>query len=376
MLFRIFVLEMEDLLPVFPDFDSCSLHPGGPFVMAGPCSAESREQTLAAARELAAGGVRVFRAGVWKPRTRPGGFEGIGEPALSWLAEAKALTGMRVLTEVATPGHVRAVVDAGLDGFWIGARTSANPFAVQEIADEVAKLDPARLESLAVFVKNPVSPDLELWIGALQRIYGAGVRRLAAIHRGFSFYAPAPSPYRNAPYWQIPIELKRRFPALPVIFDPSHTGGRRDLIASLSRQALDMGLDGLIVEVHCNPGDALSDSAQQLTPSAFFNVAEPLRRPAEASAEATLSLLRDEIDAVDSELLDLLSRRMDIARRIGEFKRAKGLAVVQPTRYARLIDERSASAEALGLSRDFAKRIFSAVHEESVRQQMPPEDFS
>lgn len=367
---------MEDLLPVFPDFDSCSLHPQGPFVMAGPCSAESRARTLDAARALAAGGVRVFRAGVWKPRTRPGGFEGIGQPALAWLAEVKALTGMHVVTEVATPEHVKVVIDAGLDGFWIGARTSANPFAVQEIADAVAALDPARKQSLAVFVKNPVSPDLELWVGALQRIYMAGVRRLAAIHRGFSFYAPTPAPYRNAPYWQIPIELKRRFPALPVIFDPSHTGGRRDLIAPLSRQALDMGFDGLIVEVHCCPDEALSDSAQQLTPQAFFDATGPLRRPAEAPAEATLELLRDEIDAVDADILDLLSRRMAVARRIGELKRTKGLAVVQPARYARLIDERCARAEAGGLSPEFVKHFFSAVHEESVRQQMAPEDFS
>lgn len=364
---------MDDLKPLFPDIASCALCPGGPVLIAGPCSAETREQTLDTATALAAGGVRIFRAGVWKPRTRPGGFEGVGGPALGWLAEVRGRTGMHVITEVATSAHVRAAVEAGVDGIWIGARTAANPFAVQELADAVATLPRERLDALAVLVKNPVSPDLELWIGALQRLYRAGVRRLGAVHRGFSYYAPGPADYRNAPYWRIPIELRRRMPSLPLFFDPSHTGGRREYIAPLSRQAMDMGFGGLIVEVHRNPDAALSDAAQQLTPDAFFRAVASLRKSTEAPSEAALTLLRDEIDDLDAELLAILRRRMEVSCRIGALKREQGLSVFQPRRYAALIDQRSARAEAIGLSPDFAKGIFSAIHEESVRLQISPQ---
>lgn len=362
---------MENLRPLFPDLPECGVLPHGPAIIAGPCSAESRGQTLATAEALARGGVRVFRAGIWKPRTRPGSFEGVGDEALPWLKEVRETTGMKVLTEVATPEHVASAVSAGLDGVWIGARTTTNPFAVQDIADALAALPEMERDRLAVLVKNPVNPDLELWIGALQRLYRAGVRRLGAIHRGFSYYAPGPSDYRNAPYWRIPIELHRRFPSLPLFFDPSHTAGVRRYVGPLSAQALEMCFDGLIVEVHCNPDAALSDAAQQLTPDDFLKMAGELRKSAEAPAEASLSILRDEIDALDKELLEVLSRRMDVSRRIGELKREQGLAVVQPSRYARLIDERTARAEALGLPAEFVRGIFSAIHEESVRRQLP-----
>ncbi len=358
---------MKNLEPLFPEV---IVRAEAPIVIAGPCSAETRQQTLSVAEALARGGVKIFRAGVWKPRTRPGGFEGVGEKALTWLREVKEQTGMKVITEVATPDHLRAVLDAGLDGVWLGARTAANPFAVQEIADAFAELPDEERRRPAVLVKNPVSPDLELWVGALQRLYGSGVRRLGAIHRGFSYYSHCPSAYRNAPYWTIPFELRRRFPELPLFFDPSHTGGSRELIAPLSREALDMGFDGLIVEVHNTPENALSDASQQLTPAEFFATVAPLRRGLEDSAEESLRLLREEIDLLDANLLELLGRRMEVSRRIGRVKQESGLSVVQPSRYARLISERTDAGEGLGLSAEFVRRLFAAVHEESVRHQL------
>ncbi len=235
-----------------------------PLLIAGPCSAETEEQVLSTARELAALGCRIFRAGVWKPRTKPGGFEGNGELALPWMKRVKEEMGMFVGTEVATPEHVERCMAYGIDFFWIGARTSANPFAMQALADALRGID------LPVLVKNPVNPDLELWIGGMERLNQAGIRRLAAIHRGFSSYDK--HLYRNAPMWQIPIELRRRFPFLPIICDPSHIGGRRELIAPLSQQAMDMGFDGLIVESHCTPDAAWSDARQQLTPDALNGI--------------------------------------------------------------------------------------------------------
>ncbi|MDE6311617.1 MAG: bifunctional 3-deoxy-7-phosphoheptulonate synthase/chorismate mutase type II [Muribaculaceae bacterium] len=359
---------MKNLESLFPDI---FLPADAPLVIAGPCSAESREQTLSVAEALARGGVKIFRAGVWKPRTRPGGFEGAGEAALPWLQEVRERTGMRVITEVATADHLHAVLDAGLDAVWLGARTAANPFAVQEIADAFASLPEDERKRLAVLVKNPVSPDLELWIGALQRLYGAGVRRLGAIHRGFSYYSHGPGSYRNAPYWAIPFELRRRFPELPLFFDPSHTGGSREFIAPLSREALDLGFDGLIVEVHCNPDEALSDASQQLTPDEFFETVAKLRRGVEDPTKESLRILREEIDLLDARLLELLGQRMDVSRRIGKVKQASGLSVVQPSRYARLISERTGAGTVLGLSPEFVRRVFAAVHEESVRHQLP-----
>ena len=313
-------------------------------------------------------GVKVFRAGVWKPRTKPGGFEGIGSPALAWLAEVRSTTGMEIITEVACERHLREVIDAGIDAVWIGARTAANPFAVQEIADAIAALPADRRDALTVLVKNPVNPDLELWIGALERIYGAGIRRLGAIHRGFSAYGP--HIYRNPPQWRIPIELHRRLPDLPIICDPSHIGGRRDLIAPLAQQALDINFDGIIVECHPDPDSALSDAAQQITPATLKDITEALAPRAHADARAELDELRGQIDSIDTELLDLLARRMRVAREIGGYKRRERIPVVQPLRYNDLMQHRTQAAVELGLSPDFIRTVLAAIHEESVRQQL------
>ena len=339
-----------------------------PLVLAGPCSAESEAQILEAARALAAAGVKIFRAGVWKPRTKPGGFEGIGSPALQWLAKAKAETGMLIATEVANERHTREALDAGVDVLWIGARTSANPFAVQEIADVLDALPQERRDSLAVLVKNPVNPDLELWIGAMERINGAGIRRIGAIHRGFSAYGK--HIYRNPPKWRIPIELHRRLPDLPIICDPSHIGGKRELIAPLSQQALDMNFDGLIVECHCHPDSALSDSAQQITPDVLAYILETLAIPSETSSTESLGLLRKQIDRLDDDLLELLAKRMRVARDIGRYKKEHNMPVLQPGRYNDLMQRRVDAAVQLDLNADFIKNVLASIHEESVRQQL------
>lgn len=338
--------------------------PGSPLIMAGPCSAETEEQVLSTARQLALGGVKIFRAGIWKPRTKPGGFEGIGKEGLQWLKRVKEETGMLVATEVAMRRHVEEALEAGVDILWIGARTSANPFAMQEIADAIkdAGVD------IPVLVKNPVNPDLELWIGALERLYNAGVRRLGAIHRGFSFYGK--SIYRNPPQWHIPIELHRRIPELPIIVDPSHMGGKRELIGPLSQQALDMKFSGLMIESHCNPDEAWSDKNQQLTPDILRIVLGSLVvRNAEQSTES-LQALRQQIDKVDTELLDLYAKRMEIARQIGQYKKEHSMPVVQESRYNDLMKSRVATAVDMGLSADFMKTVLQAIHEESVRQQV------
>lgn len=337
-------------------------------VLAGPCSAESEEQTLAAARGVAAAGVKVFRAGLWKPRTKPGGFEGVGSAGLPWLKRVRKETGLLTATEIASGSHLRQVLRAGVDCVWIGARTTANPFAVQEIADTFASLPAQERASVAVLVKNPVNPDLELWIGALERLYAAGVRRLGAVHRGFSSYGE--KYYRNAPMWRIPIELRRRIPQLPLYCDPSHIGGRRELIAPLSRQAMQMEFDGLIIESHCTPELALSDSAQQITPSALGELLASLHKPQGQSAEADIADRRRDIDAIDSELLALLARRLEAARAIGTLKQEAGMAVVQPDRYRAIIESRVAEGGKLGLDADFVRSIMETIHEESVRQQL------
>lgn len=356
--------DFKGLKPLFGQ-DSRSSRP---FVIAGPCSAESRSQILSAASGLAAAGIRFFRAGVWKPRTKPGSFEGIGARALPWLSEVRDRTGMVPMTEIASPAHLRNVIRAGIDAVWIGARTTANPFAVQDIADFMASLPPTDRERMTVLVKNPVNPDLELWIGALQRLYGAGIRRLGAIHRGFSAYGD--HVYRNIPEWRIPIELKRRVPELPLVCDPSHMGGRRDLILPLAQQAVDLDFDGLIIESHCDPDSALSDSSQQVTPAELAGILGSLRTNSAGSSGDSLRVYREEIDVIDDGLVSLLARRMDVARRIGELKSREGLPVVQPERYGMLMDRRVAEGERLGLSSDFMRRILGVIHEESVREQL------
>jgi len=356
-------MPITDLLPLFGN----EQYPT-PLIIAGPCSAENEHQTLDTARALASAGVRIFRAGVWKPRTKPGGFEGIGSPALEWLVKVKKETGMLVATEVATERHVHEALHAGIDVLWLGARTSTNPFAVQEIADILATLPTERRDKLSVLVKNPVNPDLELWIGALERIYGAGIRRLGAIHRGFSSYGK--HIYRNPPKWRIPIELHRRLPQLPIICDPSHIGGRRELIAPLSQQALDMSFDGLIIETHCNPEAALSDKAQQITPEVLQHIVSTLVQPAQNTSTKNLALLRQRIDHIDDELLEILAKRMRVARDIGRYKKEHRMPIVQPGRYNDLMQRRVDAAVALDMDASFMRNILAAVHEESVRQQL------
>lgn len=336
--------------------------PKRPIVIAGPCSAETEEQVMATARELAKNGVKIFRAGIWKPRTKPGGFEGVGEQGLAWLRRVKEETGMLVATEVATKLHVKAALVAGVDVLWIGARTSANPFAMQEIADALAGVD------VPVLVKNPVNPDLELWIGAMQRLYNAGLRRIGAIHRGFSAYGK--HLYRNMPQWHIPIELRRRLPNLTIFCDPSHIGGKRELVAPLSQQAMDMGFDGLIIESHCEPDSAWSDKSQQVTPEVLNFILHTLVVRDSVQTTESLALLRQQIDQIDSELLEALSKRMRVSREIGQYKKEHSMPVVQTGRYDDILNSRARSAEELGMSGEFMKVVYQAIHEESVRQQI------
>ena len=351
-------IAMNDIQPiVLPGVD-----PRRPLVIAGPCSAETEEQTLNTARALAAEGFRIFRAGLWKPRTKPGGFEGVGAAGIPWLQRVKRETGMYVATEIATREHVAAALDGGIDLLWIGARTAANPFAMQEIADAL------RGQDVPVLVKNPVSPDLELWIGAIERIHNAGVRRLAAVHRGFTSIDR--SLYRNHPMWAIPIELHRRLPALPIFCDPSHIGGKRELVAPLSQQAMDLGFDGLIVEAHCTPDVAWSDKAQQVTPEALGYIIRNLVIREQTTTTESLTELRKEIDRLDDELLDLLVRRMRVSREIGQYKKEHDMPILQTQRYDELLARRAAQAVELGMDREFMRTVMQAIHEESVRQQM------
>ncbi|MBQ9285795.1 MAG: bifunctional 3-deoxy-7-phosphoheptulonate synthase/chorismate mutase type II [Bacteroidaceae bacterium] len=333
-----------------------------PLVIAGPCSAETEEQVMDTARQLATNGIKIFRAGVWKPRTKPGGFEGKGVEALPWLQRVKAETGMLTATEVATPEHVEAALAAGVDILWVGARTSANPFSVQAIADALQGVD------VPVFVKNPVNPDIELWTGALLRINNAGIRRLGAIHRGFS--SVDQKIYRNPPMWHLPIELKRRFPALPIITDPSHMGGRRDLIAPIAQQAMDLGMDGLMIESHCNPDCAWSDAKQQVLPEVLDFILDRLVVRDEVEVTESISQLRKQIDELDNNLMDLLTKRMRISREIAEYKKLHNMTVVQTTRYSEILDKRATQGSLCGMSSDFVRDIYEHIHEESVRQQL------
>jgi chorismate mutase len=333
-----------------------------PFVIAGPCSAETEEQVMTTARQLAQKGCHMFRAGVWKPRTKPGGFEGHGEPALQWLKQVKEETGMLVTTEVATPEHVELALKYGIDILWVGARTSANPFAMQALADSLRGVD------IPVFVKNPVNPDLELWIGALERINGAGIKKLAAIHRGFSSYDK--TIYRNLPMWQIPIELRRRIPDLAIICDPSHIGGRRDLIAPLCQQAMDLGADGLIVESHCDPDKAWSDAKQQVTPDVLDYILSLLVIRDDTVTTEGITQLRKQIDELDNQVMDILAKRMRVCREIGQYKKEHNMTVLQAQRYNEILDKRGAQGSLCGMDSEFVKKIYEAIHEESVRQQI------
>ena len=334
-----------------------------PFVIAGPCSAETEEQVMKTAHQLADKGCHIFRAGIWKPRTKPGGFEGHGEPALKWLQRVKEETGMLTATEVAKPEHVELALKYGIDILWIGARTTVNPFAVQEIADSLKGVS-----DVPVLVKNPVSPDLELWIGALLRINRAGVKQLGAIHRGFTSIDQRI--YRNTPMWHIPIELHRRYPNLPIVCDPSHMGGRRDLIAPLCQQAMDMGFEGLLVESHCSPDEAWSDASQQVLPDVLDFIIDRLVIRDNAEMTESLASLRKQIDEMDTALMDLLTKRMRVSREIAIYKKEHNMAVVQAVRYNEILDKRGAQGTLCGMNADFVRRVYEAIHEESVRQQM------
>ena len=333
-----------------------------PFIIAGPCSAETEEQVMTTAQQLAKKGCHNFRAGIWKPRTKPGVFEGHGEKALPWLKRVKEETGMLVATEVATPEHVELALKYGVDILWIGARTTANPFAMQALADSLQGVD------VPVFVKNPVNPDLELWIGAMERLNQAGIKKLAAVHRGFSSYDK--KIYRNLPMWQIPIELRRRIPELPIICDPSHIGGRRELIAPLCQQAMDLGFDGLLVESHCDPDRAWSDAKQQVTPDVLDYILSLLVIRDETVTTEGIHELRKQIDELDNQLMDLLAKRMRVCREIGQYKKEHNMTVLQHARYSEILDKRGAQGSLCGMDNEFVKKVFESVHEESVRQQM------
>ena len=338
-----------------------------PLLIAGPCSAESQSQIMAVAHSLSQLGISYMRVGVWKPRTRPGAFEGMGAKALEWLQEASLAYGLPYITEVAEPAHVEAALRYGAGALWVGARTTVNPFQVQHIADALAGID------IPIFVKNPVNPDIELWQGAIERFAKAGITRLAAIHRGFTGYK-TPSGYRNQPNWPIPMELKRRMPALPLLCDPSHITGNASLIADVAQKALDLHFDGLMIETHPSPATALTDAAQQITPQQLQTLLEGLQVKAETTPNAVrqtqLEYLRQQVDAIDAEIIDLLARRMEIGMQAGEIKYECGLTAYQPTRWREIVEETGKRADLHGLNRDFITKLYEKIHLEGIRLQL------
>lgn len=337
----------------------------------GPCAAETQQQVVETANELEAGLGKdfVFRAGVWKPRTHPDSFQGVGAEALSWLMQIQQERGISCATEVATAEHTRLCMEAGLHYIWIGARTVTSPFLVQQIADTIAQ-SPYRKQLKGVFVKNPVSADLQLWIGAIERVRKAGVEHIAAIHRGFTPTPDSQSEYRNAPIWSIPIELRRLYPTLPIIADPSHMGGRRELLPLIAQQAADLAFDGLMLECHPTPKEALSDHSQQLTPKQLIGLLQQLHWHEQREADHTLLFLRQQIDETDKQLWQLLLRRMQIAKQIGEHKQQQNLPVLQSSRYEEILQKRLQWAEQNGISTDTVKQMMELIHEESVRVQI------
>ncbi len=343
------------------------VRPSNKFLVAGPCSVESEAQVLQTALDLAAYDVTVLRGGIWKPRTHPGSFEGVGIPGLRWLKRAGLAAGLPVATEVANPCHVHECLKAGIDILWIGARTTTNPFAVQEIADALRGIN------IPVMVKNPMNADLELWIGAIERIHNAGITKIMAVHRGFSIYRP--SSYRNPPLWRIPIELRRRMPQLPLICDPSHICGSRARISAIAQEAIDFLFDGLMIEVHCAPAMARSDAAQQLTPRQYGKLLGRLHYP---SADGTrrssaVRAVRKEIDAIDDELIALLARRMECVTRIGSWKRNHNVPLLQLERWEHVLHDRVQRSVKRHLSASFARELFEHIHEEAlaVQEQIP-----
>ena len=341
------------------------LHLNHPVVIAGPCSAETEEQVLKIAHSLKNTDVSFFRAGIWKPRTRPGMFEGVGALGLQWLQRVKDETGLKTATEVANKDHVKLALEHDIDMLWIGARSTVSPFIIQEIADELEGTDKI------ILVKNPVNPDLPLWIGALERLQRAGIKNLGVIHRGFSTYEK--TKYRNIPEWQLVIELQNKFPNLPIICDPSHITGKRDLIFDVSQTALDLNFEGLMIETHCNPDAAWSDAAQQVTPERLVEIMNDLRiRKTSTSEEdyvSQLGNLRSRIDIIDEQLLDLLKKRMDIADEIGALKKTNNVAILQNTRWHEILGKMILEGEQRNLSEEFVIQVFKAIHQESINRQ-------
>ncbi|MBO4427014.1 MAG: bifunctional 3-deoxy-7-phosphoheptulonate synthase/chorismate mutase type II [Bacteroidales bacterium] len=357
---------MSNKLETIPLNDWGFFHlPPRPCVIAGPCSAETEEQVLATAGGLKADGINVFRAGIWKPRTHPGSFEGVGVPGLKWLQKVKAQYGMKVCTEVASSRHVFECLKYGVDMVWLGARTTANPFLVQEIAEALRDTD------MPVLVKNPVNPDIDLWIGALERLNREGIKKLGVIHRGVS--SSEKIKYRNAPHWEMAVEFRSRYPQIPIFADPSHIAGKREYLAELSQRAMDLGLEGLMVESHCDPSCALSDASQQITPAALLALLESLTvRDAATADEAfneALSRLRAQIDVIDENLVQHLASRMKISREIGALKKAGKVAIVQAGRWDEVLEKVRSSAMAEGIDPEFVVRIFNAIHDASVAEQ-------
>ncbi|RZJ53545.1 MAG: 3-deoxy-7-phosphoheptulonate synthase, partial [Flavobacterium sp.] len=333
-----------------------------PLVIAGPCSAETEELVLDIAHQLKNSDVSIYRAGIWKPRTRPGGFEGVGEIGLKWLQKAKAETGLLMAVEVANAAHVKLALEHDIDVLWIGARTTVNPFAVQEIADTLQNTDKI------VLIKNPVNPDLSLWLGGVERLYNAGIKRLGVVHRGFSTYEK--TKYRNIPEWQIAIELKDRFPDLPIICDPSHITGNRDMIQRVSQQALDLNYDGLMIETHNNPDKAWSDAAQQVTPDALKAILKNLvvRKATDDNHEYNhdLNKFRIRIDEYDTKMIEILGKRMRIAEEIGGLKGENNVAVLQNKRWKEVLEKMTAEGKQENLGEEFIVRLFRAIHQESI----------
>ncbi len=337
-----------------------------PLIISGPCSAETEEQVMITARGLAnTGKVDIMRAGIWKPRTRPGSFEGIGTKGLPWLQQAKKETGIPVAVEVATAKQVEDALHFDVDVLWVGARTTVNPFSVQEIADAL------RGVKVPVLIKNPLNPDLELWVGGMERIAKAGIEDLGLIHRGFSSYGN--TDFRNAPMWHLAIEMKRRFPNVPMINDPSHICGRRDILQSVAQQAIDLDFDGLIIESHVDPDNAWSDAKQQITPEVLKQMLESIRwRKENVQNEDFLSALeklRQQINQLDDELLQVLSTRMKVAQKIGEYKKNNDITILQTNRWNEILDRAIAKGNNLGLSDEFVTKYMDAVHMESINQQ-------
>ncbi|NET36772.1 MAG: bifunctional 3-deoxy-7-phosphoheptulonate synthase/chorismate mutase type II [Cyanothece sp. SIO1E1] len=337
-----------------------------PIVIAGPCSAETEEQVLATAHGLKDAGIDLFRAGIWKPRTRPGSFEGVGTEGLSWLKKVKEETGMKVTTEVANTQHVFEALKYGVDVVWLGARTTVNPFSVQEVADALKGV------KIPVMIKNPINPDFKLWVGAIERIYKAGIENIAVIHRGFSYHGQ--TKYRNVPRWQIPIDLKRQFPNLEIICDNSHICGRRDTLFDVAQKAMDLDFDGIMTEVHPTPDDAWSDAKQQITPTQFIDLKDRLKQR-EASTDDIefwehMDHLRHEIDEIDEEIMNMMVKRMQLSDSIGQYKKRNNIAVLQPDRWNEILERAVAQGKAKDLSPQFVEALLKAVHQESINRQV------